>query len=149
MHPMGMLGPIDASIVDPLGPSTKCPASGTCQRQDVAAYYALVREDLGIRHEAEFVQAFRVLAENVHPLALGSVKEGSTQSRMLGEKLIGLRSNVGAQRLELLERLTTKLTTTAIRSTGSRQRSSVCPWQILRRLSRRLSGAHIWRTRAI
>jgi hypothetical protein len=110
MHPMGMLGPIDASIVNPLGPvdnmsGQRVPVSG----EDVAAYYALVREDLGIRHEEELVQAFRVLAENVHPLVLGSVKRGSAQSRMLGEKLIALRSTVGAQHLELLEQLTTKL----------------------------------------
>jgi hypothetical protein len=110
MHPMGMLGPIDASIVNPLGPvdpmaGQRVPVSG----EDVAAYYALVRDDLGIRREEELVQAFRVLAENVHPLVLGSVKRGSAQSRMLGEKLIGLRSEVDAQHLELLEQLTTKL----------------------------------------
>jgi hypothetical protein len=59
MHPMGMLGPIDASIVNPLGPvdtmtGQRVPVSG----EDVAAYYALVKDDLGIRHEEELVQAF-------------------------------------------------------------------------------------------
>jgi Serine dehydrogenase proteinase len=111
MHPMAMLGPIDASIVNPLGPVD--PLSGqrvAVSGEDVAAYNALVRDDLGIRHEEELVQAFKILAENVHPLVLGSVKRGIAQSRMLGEKLIRLRSpQIEARHLELLEQLTTKL----------------------------------------
>jgi hypothetical protein len=111
MHPMGMLGPIDASIVNPFGPldentGQRLPVSG----EDVAAYNALVTDDLGIRHEEELVQAFRILAEKVHPLTLGAVKRGSAQARMLGEKLIRLRSpEIDAGHLELLEQLTTKL----------------------------------------
>jgi Serine dehydrogenase proteinase len=109
MHPMGMLGPIDASIVNPLGPTDPQGQQVAVSGEDVAAYYALVRDDLNIRHEEELVQAFRVLAEKVHPLVLGSVKRGSAQSRMLGEKLIGLHAEVDAQHLDLLEQLTTKL----------------------------------------
>jgi hypothetical protein len=110
MHPMGMLGPIDASVVNPFGPTDptgqQLPVSG----EDVAAYNALVTDDLGIQHEEELVQAFKILAEKVHPLTLGAVKRGSAQARMLGEKLIRLRSpEIEAQHLELLEQLTTKL----------------------------------------
>lgn len=112
MHPMGMLGPIDPTVHDQFGPVD--PQSG--QRlgvsvEDVAAYNALVRDDVGIRHEDELVQAFRILAEKVHPLTLGSAKRGTAQARMLGEKLIRLRSpQMEAHHLEnLLEQLTTKL----------------------------------------
>jgi hypothetical protein len=111
MHPMGMLGPIDANVVNPFGPLDPTgqqilPVSG----EDVAAYNALVTDDLGINHEEELVQAFRVLAEKVHPLTLGAVKRGSAQARMLGEKLIRLRTpELEARHHELLEQLTTKL----------------------------------------
>ena len=110
MHPMGMLGPIDASVNNPLGPinlvGQPVPVSG----EDVAAFYALVRDDLGIKQEEQLVQAFQVLAEKVHPLVLGNVKRGSAQSRMLGEKLVALRSKVVEQEhRDLLEQLTTKL----------------------------------------
>jgi len=110
MHPMGMLGPIDASVNNPLAPvnpfGQPVPVSG----EDVSAYYALVRDDLGIKQEEQVVQAFQVLAEKVHPLVLGNVKRGSAQSRMLGEKLIALRSKVVEQEhRDLLEQLTTKL----------------------------------------
>lgn len=112
MHPMGMLGPIDPTVVDPFGPAD--PQSGQqlgVSVEDVAAYIALVKDDVGIRHEDELVQAFRILAEKVHPLTLGHAKRGTAQARMLGEKLIRLRSpQIEAHQLEsLLELLTTKL----------------------------------------
>jgi hypothetical protein len=104
-----MLGPIDASINNPLGPTSPVGQPVPVSGEDVAAYYALVRDDLGIRQEEQLVQAFGVLAEKVHPLVLGSVKRGSAQSRMLGEKLIALRSKVEQEHLDLLEQLTSKL----------------------------------------
>jgi hypothetical protein len=110
MHPMGMLGPIDASVNNPLGPTN--PASGQSvpvSGEDVAAFYAVVREDLDIKQEEQVIQAFRVLAEKVHPLVLGSVKRSNAQSRMLGEKLIALRTKFEPEHKELLEELTTKL----------------------------------------
>lgn len=59
--------------------------------EDVASYMALVKDDVGIRHEDELVQAFLALAEKVHPLALGNVKRSTSQSRMMGEKLLKTR----------------------------------------------------------
>jgi hypothetical protein len=109
MHPMGMLGPIDASINNPLGPVNPMGQPVPVSGEDVAAYYDLVREDLGIRQEEQLLHAFQVLAEKVHPLVLGNVKRGSAQSRMLGEKLIALRSKVEQEHRDLLEQITTKL----------------------------------------
>jgi len=109
MHPMGMLGPIDASVNNPLGPTNAVGQPVPVSGEDVAAFYALVTDDLAIKQEEQVVQAFKVLAEKVHPLVLGNVKRGSAQSRMLGEKLIALRSKVGDEHRDLLEQLTTKL----------------------------------------
>lgn len=93
MHPMGMLGPIDPTVTTPYNPEN--PANPT-QRlgisvEDVASYISLVRDDVGIRHEEELVKAFELLARRIHPLALGTVKRSTSQSRMLGEKLLRSR----------------------------------------------------------
>jgi hypothetical protein len=92
MHPLAMLGPIDPTTANPFNPRDP-----TNQQQvlgisveDVAAYVALVKEDVGITHEDELVQAFSVLAQMVHPLALGNVKRTSQQSRMMARKLLAL-----------------------------------------------------------
>jgi len=112
MHPMGMLGPIDPTVGDPYGqpdPQTGQPPGVSVE--DVAAYIALVRDDVGIRHEDELVQAFSKLAEKVHPLTLGSAKRGTAQARMLGEKLLRLRDpSVEPHKIStLIEELTTRL----------------------------------------
>ncbi|MEK6272453.1 MAG: hypothetical protein AABM42_07370 [Actinomycetota bacterium] len=111
MHPMGILGPIDPSVHDP---HTTDPQTGQpfpVSVEDVAAYNALVKDDVGIRHEDELVQAFALLAQKVHPLTLGHAKRGTAQARMLGEKLLRLRdSTAEAHRIEsLIDHLTTKL----------------------------------------
>jgi hypothetical protein len=112
MHPMGMLGPIDPTVGDPYGepdPHTGQPRGVSVE--DVAAYIALVKEDVGIRHEDELVQAFTTLAGKVHPLTLGSAKRGTAQARMLGEKLLRLRDPAMEPHKvsTLIEELTTKL----------------------------------------
>lgn len=91
-HPLAMLGPIDPTTInpfnprDPTNPKTQLPISV----EDVGAYVALVKEDVGITHEDELVQAFGILAQQVHPLALGNVKRTTQQGRMLAKKLLGL-----------------------------------------------------------
>lgn len=93
MHPMGMLGPTDPTVTNPFNPPNPN-APGQLlgiSVEDVASYIALVKDDVGIRHEDELIQAFSVLAQHVHPLALGNVKRSTLQSRMMGEKLLRRR----------------------------------------------------------
>ncbi len=107
MHPMGVLGPIDPTVTtaynppDPANPSRKLGVSV----EDVAAYIALVREDVGIHHEDELVQAFLALANVnvIHPLALGSVKRSTSQGRMLGQKLLKSRKHAQMEEHEITE----------------------------------------------
>jgi hypothetical protein len=112
MHPMGMLGPIDPSVntpFNPLDPQTNQRLAVSVE--DVAAYNALVKDDVGIRHEDELIKAFTLLAEKVHPLTLGSAKRGTAQAQMLGERLLKLRNVAPDQHAieVLLDQLTTKL----------------------------------------
>ncbi len=114
MHEMGMLGPIDPTITtafnptNPLNPTQRLGISV----EDVASYIALVKEDVGIRHEEELVQAFALLANQVHPLALGSVKRSTAQSRLLGERLLRARpgSSLDDHEIrEIVDKLASKL----------------------------------------
>lgn len=111
MHPMGTLGPIDPTVADPFSADPQTGQPRPVSVEDVAAYVSLVRDDVGIRHEDELVQAFALLAKEIHPLTLGHAKRGTAQARMLGEKLLRLRDADMDQHQvdELLDHLTTKL----------------------------------------
>lgn len=114
MHPMGMLGPTDPTATHPFNPpNPNAPGQVLgISVEDVSSYIGLVREDVGIQHEDELVQAFNILAQQVHPLALGNVKRATSQSRMMGEKLLNLRpgDDFGTHELtEIIQKLTSQL----------------------------------------
>jgi hypothetical protein len=113
MHPMGMLGPTDPTVTNPFNPPD--PRNPTqllgISVEDVTAYVTLVKDDIGIRHEDELIEAFKILAEKVHPLALGNVKRFQSQSRMLAKKLMYLHhEKEDAHKIdEIANNLTSKL----------------------------------------
>jgi Serine dehydrogenase proteinase len=111
MHPMGMLGPTDPTATHPFNPPDPNNPGQVLgiSVEDVSSYIGLVKEDVGIQHEDELVQAFNLLARKVHPLALGNVKRATSQSRMMGEKLLTLRPGHEFDSHELTE-ITQKLT---------------------------------------
>ena len=114
MHPMGMLGPTDPTATHPFNPPDPNNPGQVLgiSVEDVASYIDLVKEDVGIQHEDELVQAFNVLARKVHPLALGNVKRATSQSRMMGEKLLSLRpgEDFGSHDVaEIIQKLTSQL----------------------------------------
>ncbi len=114
MHPMGMLGPTDPTVANPFNPVDP---TNPAQRigisvEDVSAYIALIKEDAGIHHEDELVQAFNKLADHIHPLALGNVKRSLSQSRMMAKKLLALHMDKSSEEHkinEIVDSLTSKL----------------------------------------
>ena len=90
MHRMGVLGPIDPSVANPFNPPH--PQNPGQQLQisveDVTAYFKLIQEEVGIRHEDELIQAVLALTEKIHPLALGNVQRSHNQARMMARKLL-------------------------------------------------------------
>jgi hypothetical protein len=90
MHKMGCLGPIDPSVTNPFNPAHPqnpgqlIPISV----EDVSAYFTLIKEDIGVQHEDELIQAVIALTEKIHPLALGNVQRSHHQSRMIAKKLL-------------------------------------------------------------
>lgn len=43
---------------------------------------------VGVRHEDELIKAVEILAQKVHPLALGNVERFISQSRMIARKIL-------------------------------------------------------------
>jgi len=113
MHPMGMLGPTDPTVANDFNPPNPRDPNEPLgiSVEDVAAYISLIKEDVGIHHEDELVQAFNILADKIHPLSLGNVKRFQSQSRMLAKKLILLHQKKDAAHKidEIVDNLTSKL----------------------------------------
>ena len=54
------------------------------------AYISFIKDTVGIRHEDELIKAISILAEKVHPLAIGNVERFIAQSRMIARKLLSI-----------------------------------------------------------
>lgn len=105
MHKMGCLGPIDPSVGNifnpphPQIPGQVAPISV----EDVTAYFKLVKDEVGITHEDELIQALIALTEKIHPLAIGNVQRSHNQARMMARKL--LRTHMDASQEHEIETL--------------------------------------------
>jgi pimeloyl-ACP methyl ester carboxylesterase len=112
MTRFGTLSPVDPSVTnefnpyDPASPSDRIPIAV----EDVLAFFQLASEQG--ENDADLAgDAFRRLAESVHPLALGNVKRSIEQIWQLSKKLIRLHTpDVDDEELTpLVMRLTTEL----------------------------------------
>lgn len=93
MGKMGELGPIDPSVVnafnpqDPLNACARIPVNV----EDVYSYLALARDKAGLSDGSQLSGVFTLLAERIHPLALGNVHRNYLLIRSLAKKLLQLR----------------------------------------------------------
>jgi hypothetical protein len=95
MHKMGCLGPIDPSVTNIFNPAhPQLPGQlAPISVEDVTAFFRLVKEDVGITHEDELVQALIALTNKIHPLAIGNVQRHHNQSRLIARKLLRVHMN--------------------------------------------------------
>jgi len=113
MHPFAEIGPIDPTVSNDFNPVEQ----STGRRigisvEDVRAYVSFIKDTVGITHEDELVQAIRILAEKVHPLALGNVERFVMQSRMIAKKILKthMREEGDDHRInEIVETMASKL----------------------------------------
>jgi hypothetical protein len=85
-----VLGPIDPSLIGPLGPA---PAGGGGQRvpvsvEAVTGYLEAARETLDITDDQALAQILVHLASNIHPLVLGQVFRSREQARAMAFRLL-------------------------------------------------------------
>jgi serine dehydrogenase proteinase len=112
MGPFGEMGPIDPSVANefnPVDPNTRQRISISVE--DVVAYIGFIKETVGIRHEDELIEAIKVLAQNVHPLALGNVERFVSQSRLIARKILltHMKGTAEHEIDEIIETLASKL----------------------------------------
>lgn len=87
MHPFAELGPIDPTVANDFNPVEQGRRVGISV-EDVTAYVNFIKETVGITHEDELIKAIEILANKVHPLALGNVERFIAQSRMIARKIL-------------------------------------------------------------
>jgi hypothetical protein len=78
----------------------------------VKAYVSFIKDTVGIRHEDELIRAIEILAQKIHPLALGNVERFISQSRMIAKKILLTHMNNDVDRHkidETIETLASKL----------------------------------------
>jgi hypothetical protein len=97
MTRLATMSPIDPSVTGPLNPAVEI-APGQRQLvalsvESVAGFKALVTEDWGVKGEDALSHALRILAERVHPLALGDVFRARQQIELLARKLLTSHRN--------------------------------------------------------
>lgn len=113
MHPFAEMGPIDPTVTNeynPVDPHTQRPIGISVE--DVKAYVSFIKDTVGIRHEDELIRAVEILAQKVHPLALGNVERFISQSRMIAKKILLTHMNNDSDRHkidETIETLASKL----------------------------------------
>jgi hypothetical protein len=112
MHPFAEIGPIDPTVSNDFNPSDE----NTKQKigisvEDVKAYVTFIKETVGITHEDELVQAIGILADKVHPLALGNVERFLSQSRLIARKILRTHMKDADEHMiqEIVENLASKL----------------------------------------
>jgi len=89
MTKQATLGPIDPSVNGPYNPKDPVGMPGfnyPVNVEDVTGYFYLAKKELG--KDADLSAAFHQLAQQVHPLALGSVARARDQIKMLAGKLL-------------------------------------------------------------
>jgi hypothetical protein len=89
MHPFAEMGPIDPTVTNEFNPvETATNRRIGISVEDVKAYISFIKSTVGIQHEDELVKTIEILAQKVHPLALGNVERFLSQSRMIAGKIL-------------------------------------------------------------
>lgn len=112
MHPFAEMGPIDPTVsndYNPIDPTTNRRIGISVE--DVKAYISFIKNTVGIQHEDELVKTVEILAQKVHPLALGNVERFLSQSRLIAAKILKTHMQDGSQHQidEIIENLASKL----------------------------------------
>jgi hypothetical protein len=112
MHPFAELGPIDPTVSNEFNPVEQ----NTGRRlgisvEDLRAYVTFIKSTVGITHEDELVKAIEILAQKIHPLAIGNVERFLQQSRMIAKKILRTHMKESDEHTinEIVENMASKL----------------------------------------
>lgn len=108
MSRAGQLTPVDPTVTSPFNPRLEIPNMAPQPPQflpvnveDVVGFLDLVRKEAEIKSENNLTPLVQRLAEDVRPLALGSVYRAKEQIRMLSRKLLEFHMEGDAEKLKV------------------------------------------------
>ena len=106
------LGPVDPNINDPLNPTIN--RNGQVQTiplsvESVAGFKSLVKDEWGINQDGHLSSILKLLAEKVHPLALGNVYRSRQQIELLAMTLLQQHRSDGKNIKHIVQKLTKEL----------------------------------------
>lgn len=113
----GFLSPVDPSVGSPFNPPAPGPSEpGHLQLlpvsvEDMIGFLDLARKEANLQSEAAMVEVLRMLASQVHPLALGAVYRAREQSGKLAEALLSKHMQDKEKVHDIVNRLTRELPT--------------------------------------
>lgn len=113
----GLLSPIDPSVGSPFNPM----APGSEQAghptllplsvEDMIGFLDLARKEIGIKSEEAMVKVMSLLADKVHPLALGAVYRAREHNSTLARRLLSKHLKDEGKITRIVKRLTQELPT--------------------------------------
>lgn len=112
----GLLSPVDPSVASPFNPTLPAGQGGPLQFipvsvEDLIGFLDLVRKEASIQSEAAMAEIVKILAEKVHPLALGAVYRAREQSSDLALRLLTRHMKDQDRAAGIVKRLTQQLPT--------------------------------------
>lgn len=111
MSKMGELTPIDPQTTNPFNPEDKANPQNRIpiSVEDVTSYFDLARVDVKLENKRDIVEIFKILADKVHPLALGNVKRAQNEVRVLAQNLLSMHMDTNKEK-DKIEQIIDKLT---------------------------------------
>jgi hypothetical protein len=109
MHPMGSLGPTDASVASPYGDLDPDGYPVELASEDVNSFIAMAKTDFCLA-STDLTKVMEILALKVHPVHLGAVKRGQAQAQLVARKLLELHMDPGQSR-KAIDSIVSNLTT--------------------------------------
>lgn len=113
----GLLSPIDPSVASPFNP----PAPGSQQAgkvsllpvsvEDMIGFLDLARKEIGLKTDDSMIEVLNILADKVHPLALGAVYRAREQNSSLVKRLLLSHCDNEAKVNRIVAKLTQELST--------------------------------------
>jgi hypothetical protein len=112
----GLLSPVDPSVSSPFNPSVPGGQPGVVSLlpvsvEDMIGFLELARKEIGLKTEESMTSVLNILANKVHPLALGAVYRAREQTISLAKRLMLTHSNDEAKIDRITARLTQELPT--------------------------------------
>ncbi len=115
----GQLSPIDPSVASPFNPTMPGAPSGQpgavtllpVSVEDMAGFLDLARKEVGLKADESMVEVLKILADKIHPLALGAVYRAREQNRELAARLLEKHMDDEARINHIVNKLTKELPT--------------------------------------